>query len=247
MPAFFQMQKRSCFVSLLVIVSLLFLFLPSAAQMKPEAEPNDAKEQAQEVRVGENVEGSFQKDSDYDWFRLVVDKPGKNYLRLDLSAVPALDTNLRIYNAQGEQLFDINDGGPNEPETLAHFPVEPGTYFIRIYGGGKASKEKYILSTKITGPWQKGEEAEPNDRSETANELRLGESIAGYFLKDGDNDDYKLIVDKPGRHFIQVNLSAVPKVGTRFILRDAKGNRLMSIDENYDNQPESLEIGRAHV
>ena len=198
-----------CFSS--VFISLL-LIMPALAQVKPEAEPNDNREQAQEIRIGESVGGYFQKDYDYDWYKLTVDKSGKNYLQADLTAVPGIDAYLYVHDANGQQLKEINDAPENGAESIIRFPVESGIYYIRVYGYGKAVKGKYALSTKITGPWEEGWESEPNDRRESANDLKLDRTVQGYFDHKRDEDWYKLIIDTPGKSLVLIELSAVPGV-----------------------------------
>jgi hypothetical protein len=167
---FFLYCCSSVFISLLLV-------LPAPAQVKPEVEPNDRREQAQEIRVGENIEGSVQQNNDDEWYKLAVDKPGKNYLQVDLSAVPEIDTYLYIYDANGQKLVEVNDAPQNGAESIIGFPVEPGIYYIGVLGYSKAVKEKYILTTKIIGPWQEDQESEPNDRREQANEIEGSDQL----------------------------------------------------------------------
>ena len=221
-------------------MAVLFLFSTGLAQVKPEAEPNDRREQAQEIRVGDTVEGLFQKDQDDDWFKLTVDQPGKNYLQVDVSAVPEIDTYLYIYDAEGKRLTEINDAPKNGPESLTHFPVEPGFYFIRVYSSGKATSEKYNLTIKITGPWREGWESEPNNSRERADELSLGKTISGYFQQKHDEDCYRLINDNPGRSLVQIDLSALPGVDSEIRVYNEKGNRIWSADDIDKDGPESI-------
>jgi len=226
-----------CFSS--VFTSLL-LVLPALAQVKQEVEPNDRREQAQEIRVGESVEAGVQKDDDEDWFKLVVDKSGKNYLQVDVTAVPKVDIYLYIYDEANQRLAEVNDRGENEPESLTYFVVEPGTYFIRVYLYGKATQEKYILTARITGPWREGWEAEPNNNREKANELKLGQSMNGYFQNKHDYDWFKLINDRPGKSLVQIDLSGVSGVDSEIDIRNEKGNRIWEVDDTDKDGPESI-------
>jgi hypothetical protein len=223
--------------------SLVIAFLsPSRAlaQVKSEVEPNDNREQAQEIRIGDSVEGYFQKDYDYDWYKLTVEKSGKNYLQADLSAVPGIDNCLYVHDANGQQLKEINDAPENGDESIIRFPVESGIYYIRVYGYGKAVKGKYALSTKIAGPWQEGWESEPNDRRESANDVPLGRSAQGYFDHKRDEDFYKLIIDAPGKSLVQIELSAVPGVNSEIYLYNDKGSEIWRANEADVNGPESI-------
>jgi hypothetical protein len=235
-------RKREALFRLGLLSSLIpLIFLsPAGAQVKPETEPNDNREQAQEIRVGDAVEGEFQQDRDNDWFKLIVDKTGKNYLQVVLSAVPEVDTYLSLLNAQGQALTDTNNAPKSEAESIDHFPVEPGSYYLRISARGKAAGEKYTLTTKITGPWQDGWETEPNDRSDAANSLKWGQSIQGYFDHRSEEDWFKLDNDLPGRTLVRVDLSAVSGVNSELSLHDERGNRVWRANDNKENAPESI-------
>jgi hypothetical protein len=205
-----------------------------------EAEPNDRREQAQEIRLGENIGGGVQQNNDDDWYKLAVDKPGKNYLQVDLSAVLEIDTYLYLYDANGQRLVEVNEAAKNAAESIARFPVESGFYYVRIYLGGKATQEKYTLTTKITGLWQEGWEFEPNDSRERANDLKLGQSVQGYFDHKRDEDYYELTIDAPGKTLIQIDLSAVPEVNGQIQLYNDKRRTLWSVNDTEKNGPESI-------
>jgi len=230
-----------CVYSAMIGLFFIFCCISSArAQVKSETEPNDNWEVANEIRIGESIEGYFQKDNDYDWYKFVVNKPGKNYIKIDLSGVPGIDSELRLCDEKVNTLWDVRDSDKDGPEQIVHFPVSPGIYYLRIYGGGKAAKEKYILSTRITDPWQEGQESEPNDRRESANELKLGQVVGGFFEKRNDDDWYKLIVDQPGKSLVRIDITAVLGVDSRLVLRDESGRNIWETNETRENVPESI-------
>ena len=233
-------RKKSFVFGLALVLILLLPILPARAQVKPEVEPNDNRNQAQEIRVGDTVEGQFQKDRDDDWFKLTVEKSGRNYLQVDLSAVPEIDTYLQLYSESGQRLVEVNDASKNEVESITHFTVESGVYYIRAYSEGKATEEKYTLTVRVTGPWQEGWESEPNGRRESANDILLDRSIQGYFDQERDEDWYKLTNDAAGRSLVRIDLSAVPGVNTELDLHDEAGKRIWSVNESKENGPESI-------
>ncbi len=227
----------SCFLS--VFISL-WLVLPALAQVKTEVEPNDRREQAQEVRIGDTVEGGIQQNNDDDWYKFTVDQTGKNYLRVDLSAVPEVDGRLYLLDANGRTLLDVNEARKNEVETIAFFPVEPGTYYVHVYSAGKATAEKYSLSLKLDGTWQEGQELEPNDRREQANDLPLGQSVEGHFQYHGDYDYFRLLVNQPGKQEIHIDLSALPDYDQQFRIYDKDGKELWRAVQAAKGEPESV-------
>jgi hypothetical protein len=52
-----------------------------------EFELNDQKEWANELKLGESVEGLFPETGDQDWYKLTVNIPGKNIIRIDLKVL----------------------------------------------------------------------------------------------------------------------------------------------------------------
>jgi hypothetical protein len=234
--------KKKWIVSRGFLMFFLIVFLGSFAwpQAQSEMEPNDSREQAQEIHVGDSIEGYLQKDNDNDLFKLTVDQPGKNYLQVDLSAIPDVDTHLYLLDARGQRLIEANNARKNGAESIAHFPVVQGIYYIRVLSYGKATTAKYALHTQFTGPWQEGQEEEPNDQREAANDLKMGKSVEGYFGRNGDEDYYKVTIDQPGKTLVQIDLSAVPQVDGRLTLCNEKGFNIWDTDETKDGGPESI-------
>lgn len=191
-----------------VLISLL-LVLPSPAQVKSEVEPNDKREQAQEIRVGQSVEGFFQVAQDSDYFRFALDGPGKTVIKVDLSAVPGVFVYLRLYDEQGKEIW-LENG--SDPLSIFNLALPQGTYFVAAWGNPANVQNKYVLAVKALGPWKEGQEAEPNNDIAAATEIRLGQSVEGYVHWGSDSDYYKLVIDKPGKNSLQVDLSGVPSV-----------------------------------
>jgi hypothetical protein len=224
----------------LMFFLIIFWGSPAWPQARSEVEPNDSREQAQDIRVGDSINGGMQKDNDNDWYKLIVDEPGKNYLQIDLSAIPDVDFFIYLLDARGQRLIEVNDSPKGEAESIAHFPIAQGTYYIRVISYGKATTAKYALRTQLTGPWQEGQEEEPNDQRESANDLQIGQSVEGYFERNGDEDYYRVTIDQPGKILVRIDLSAVPGVDERLTLRDEKGHNIWDINELREGEPESI-------
>ena len=135
--------RSRCLFSAFLGLFFVFSFLLSAqAQITKESEPNDTREQAQEIRIGDSVEGYFQKDYDHDWYKLTIEKSGKNYLQADLNAVPGMNTYLYLHDANGQKLVEVNDEPQNGAESIIGFPVEPGTYYIEVLGWSPCGRSR---------------------------------------------------------------------------------------------------------
>jgi hypothetical protein len=83
-------------------------------------------------------------------------------------------------------------------------------------------------------------EAEPNDQWEQANEIRLDETIEGFFQKRNDSDWYKLVVTQPGKSIIQIELSAVSGTDSFVEIYNEENDFLVRADRGEEGEPEKL-------
>jgi hypothetical protein len=185
--------------------------------LQSELEPNDKKEWANELELGEDIKGFFQETGDKDWYKLTVNIPGKNIIRIDLSAVPEVNSYIQIYDEKGQRLKTYNAGKKGEAEAIINLGVTEDIYYIEVIAySGMNQNDSYTLKTQLIGPWQEGQEFELNDKKEWANELELGEDIKGFFQEKGDKDWYKLTVNIPGKNIIRIkHIMQVKKVKPR--------------------------------
>ena len=150
-----------CLIFLLVILFICLLFT-SQAYLQSELEPNDTKDQANELKLGEDIKGFFQEKDDRDWYKLIIKKLGKNIIRIDLSAVPGVDSSMVIYDEKGSYLKRYNVGGKGETEAIINLGVTEGIiYYIEVIAhSGMNQNDSYTLKTQWIGPWQEGQEFE---------------------------------------------------------------------------------------
>jgi len=235
-------KARLCAYIFPIQFLILVLCIATAGLAFPqtESEPNDRREQANEIRLGGSATGHFQKRGDYDWFKLVIEKPGKNIIHIDISGVPGVDVSLEICDEAGHSLKRASESSKGEPERITGFGVTEGTYYINAYGRDINDKDPYTLSTRLIGPWEEGKEFEPNDSNRQANEIRLGERVQGLFQAENDTDWYKLVIDRPGRSIIRVDLSGVSGVNSVLHINDSQGNQMKRSDMQRQGEPEEI-------
>jgi hypothetical protein len=224
---------------------LFFLgFAGSAgAQVKQESEPNNSYEEANEIRLGETIEGTFQEDWDRDYYKLIVDKSGKNCLDIGLTAVPGVNSRLQIIDQDQHVLWDVDDGPEGEPESAKYFTVTEGTYYISVQGNHKNIENKYVLSTRLLGPWQKNQEAEPNEEAKWATEIKLNTQVTGRINRNSDVDYFILKVPQPGIDIILIQLSCVPEVHYYLDISDEKESALENLSwEGTEKGPEIVKM-----
>ena len=206
-----------------------------------ELEYNNTKNQSNEIKLGESVEGFFQEKGDKDWYKLIIEKPGKNIIRIDLSAVPEVNSDIHIYDEKGNHLKEYNVGKKGEAEAIINLGVTEGIYYIEVRAySGMNQNDIYTLKTQLTAPWQEGQEFELNNKKDWANELKLGEDIKGFFREKGDKDWYKLTVNIPGKNIIRIDLSAVPEVNSDIHIYDEKGNHLKEYNVGKKGEAEAI-------
>jgi len=214
------------FVFLLLLVLLFYLNFPILAQVRTESESNNRREEANEILLGETLEGLFQTKDDHDWYKLIISQAGKNIIRVDLSGVPNVNAALDIYSETGTWLKHADLTREGQPEAIINFGVEEGIYYIVARGYQMNETDKYTLNTKLIGPRQEGQEFEPNDKQEMANEIHLGERMEGFYHPVNDHDWYKLAVEQPGKNVIRIELSGIAGVNSFFTICDDSGKIL---------------------
>jgi len=233
-------RVRKYMSSALSFPLMILILIPCLVHSQTESEPNDQLEQANEIRLGETVEGFFQEKNDDDWYKLVIDKPGKNIIRIDLSGVSEVNVRLAIYDEAEHRLKRTNATRKGGPEAITNFGVSQGIYFINVYGGDINDKDPYTLSTQLIGPWEEGQEFEPNDQREQANEIRLGETVKGLFQPEDDPDWFKLVIDRSGKSIFRVDLSGVPGVNSKLNIHDSQGSRIKRLNMRSHGEPEEI-------
>jgi signal transduction histidine kinase len=134
-------RTKSSLLCLASVFISVLLVLPAWAQVKQETEPNDTREQAQEIRIGDSVEGYFQKDYDHDWYKLTVEKSGKNYFHADLNAVPGMNTYLNLYDAKANSSLRSMTNRKMELNPLSAFPWSRESTTSRSSAGIQQSKK----------------------------------------------------------------------------------------------------------
>jgi hypothetical protein len=207
-----------------------------------EFEINNEIEYANTIQLDKTIKGKFQAFNDEDWYKLAVTKPGKNILRIELSAVPDMQSALGIYDAEGNSLkqTDINPEG--QPEVIVNMGVTEGTYYIRASESGGTTNETdfYSLTARLVGPWKEGQEFEVNDDREQANQLKLGRDIAGYAHPWDDRDWFTFTVPPPGIDIFVAELSEIPGVDTSLQLYDENDNLLKETNIGEKGEKETL-------
>ncbi len=183
-----------------------------------EVEPNEKTGQAMEIKDSCVVSGTLEaaaepKKRAVDWYKIAPQ--GIKVLKLRLSAVAADDVSLTFLDADRNELFGVDSGGSGEGEVYPNLTIELGAY-LRVRGAAGGKGGAYRLGLEFSEPVT-GQEVEFNGRYSTANELKVGEQVAGYLGHKRDEDWYLVnCKDLATGSVLRIDLAAV--AGVRFAL-----------------------------
>jgi hypothetical protein len=117
-------------------------------QVLQESEPNDEREQANLLPLGESIEGHME-GSWYDWYRVDIPAAGKNLLRVDLTGVPEVNLRLALYDAAGSRVQEVTATEGGGPESLINVGVTQGTYYVCVTADwGSNTTDPYRLTAQ---------------------------------------------------------------------------------------------------
>lgn len=214
-------------------------------QGRTEFEPNNQRVDATPFEM-DSIQGAISPAGDADWYKIGIATEAKSLLRAELSGVPAMDLTLTLKDGLGNDLLLVDNSGKEQPEVLTGYGVAPGDYFLVVAEktGKKADgRNSYTLSKKLI-PGQAGLEWEPNDSTGTAQALKVGASVDGYFAPKGDVDWYEFNVYQKGA--VELDLTGVVNVAATMTLFDQDYRQIASVSAAKPGDPVALtrELGR---
>ncbi|MCP3104399.1 ABC transporter substrate-binding protein [Myxococcus sp. K15C18031901] len=223
-----------------------------------ELEPNDELYKATPLTAGSFREGFISPKGDVDHFVLRTTEPV--LAKVELSGVERLDLVLSMVEppqGDGQQetvLLRANDGGLKEPERLNNVACNASCWF-RVEGASRKVDGKWVKDFEnaeqpyrisiTTVPDNGGEEREPNNTVERAQELTPGKAVRGTVYPVKDTDYYRLdLSDRPVRTPLRATLLGILKVDVGLYLHrvqpDGKLSLVQTSDRAKGDQPESI-------
>lgn len=189
--------------------------VPTESSAPSETEPNDSAESATRIEIHKELrplKAELGTVSDVDWFA-ISGMSGAYEITVQPSS--ELDISLHLAGTQ----FSIpastyNVGGVGEQESIPLVFLNEGevVYFaLRSVGSGSGPYEIRLMRRIVSG----GLEAEPNDRRENANELKIGGQVQGMFDRSDDRDFYRIPSSDTDRYF-QVELTPASNLTQKF-------------------------------
>jgi hypothetical protein len=194
-------------------------------QGRTEFEPNNQRADATPFEL-DSIQGTISPAGDVDWYKVTIATDAKYILRADLSGVPGMDLTLTLKDALGNDILVVDNAGKEQPEVLTGYGVTKGDYYLIVAeksGKKSDSHNPYTLSKKLI-PWQPGLEWEPNDSTGTAQAVKVGDSVDGYFAPKGDTDWYEFNVYQKG--VVELDLTGIINVTPTITLFDQEYKQL---------------------
>ncbi len=195
------------------------LILKSRDAISEESEPNDSREDADTIRMDNEITGYFSpaynrlnENTEYlhreeDWFALDVNLKSDTprLMNVTLSGVSDVNSLLYIYNSDGELISMADNGGTGEPEAISGAGIKTtGTYYVMVASKGYSAnhEEPYALSITIK-EHESGNEMEPNNDFDSSNSFN--NSISGRIKSKDDKDVFLYqLSNGPGAYRIEL-------------------------------------------
>jgi hypothetical protein len=214
-----------------------------------EKEPNGSLSSATVIPAGHAITGFFSPGKDpvaltgeeEDWYSFEAGQDNM-VMRLDLTAVPGVDSIMEVYDERGVLIRRCDDNGPGDGETLANIGVKyKGVYYIDIKK--KDSVNNPAIPYTLLIDLQKHDdrmEMEDNDSPFTANSIPPEELIHGYINPSSDVDWYKLelLVERP--MLLNVNVTAVEGLDLRLEVFNSDRVTMMTANNFGAGQAETI-------
>ena len=182
----------SIILSLVIVLSIvstnmIFVF---AGTVK-ESEANNTDDNANAVSLGSSIIGSVSSSSDVDYYEFTVSKNG--YIEIEFSNPVLTNGNAKwavVVYKFAESLHEIHYHSISATKAKTELPkigVTPGTYYIKVQGGGDRESYKALVnnveySLKVVGDCV---EITPDNQVDLENKPNVSEVALGDVNNDG--------------------------------------------------------------
>lgn len=172
-----------------------------------EAEPNDAREQATPIGIGDQASGTIDRLGDGDNYTVQLSHQGE--LTASFTNIP---TNINIAFRVLDDAGRLVRGWQTAPQFGGTYATwvdikTPGTYVIEVRDGSNNafSNDAYTMTTHFMPT---ADPAEPNDVVDTATPLVWNQAMASNILPLGDVDYFKVEAVRQGQ--ITISFTSMP-------------------------------------
>ena len=163
-----------------------------------EIEPNNVKEQANLLTVGETISGSINSNGDVDWFSIYSD--GGTYtvntsVDGEYRESSGMKWVITVYDENSNEIFAFNVD--QEHPVPVDIELANGTYYISVNHpfDHSSNNDPYFLTVTESTNNSVSTEIESNNAKEQANLLTVGETMSGSINSNGDVDWFSIYSD----------------------------------------------------
>lgn len=221
-------------------------FEPAPVTRENEEEPNDAFDYAREIAPGVTIEGYYFPEKnilnapnanmrlapdlvEYDCFFIppLLGSAAPAALTIDLSATPAIDGAIRVYDEYGAFLFEHDTKGEGGSETIDYLAYPNGRgYYLAVYAKNRKANARFPYSLRtFLSAQEPDREYEPNNDPVTAMYIDEYMTYRGKIHYLGDEDCYRFVAKRMG---LIMRLRALDAILLKGTLKDAYGAVLKS-------------------
>jgi uncharacterized protein YjdB len=215
-------------ILVIAIFSAYMLFGQTpVAVAESELEPNNSIQSAQYIKTNMNYTGNLSTYNDVDYYKFVIDSPGKVYLSFRHEQVTSGSWYVKVLDASNNELsyFTAYSGDINVRSYYLRLPA--GTYYVRI-SANTHNDIDYGLTVNYS-PEGEGYEKEWNNSMSTAQAINTNHSYTGNLYSSSDVDYYKYVIDSPGKVYLNFRHEQVTSGSWYVKVLDASNNELTSL------------------
>jgi|GEM_PF-1264506 len=223
-------------------------FIPKLGYGINEIEPNNSKDKAVLIKIGEEKSGLISPKDDVDFYKITFEENETENFSIKLETLSNLDINFTLINEKLNNNKYINNFGWGQKEFYPFLNSQKGVYYIRVSGSIKSSdRDDPVYYLKLEKNLDKKDdtdiyyEAEYNDDKENPTELVDGYEIIGAFFPDNDKDWFKFDLYKDPLS-VDLSLSRVRGVDPVIELYDNNFNLIKVINDEDMDGGESVKL-----
>lgn len=214
-----------------------------------ESEPNDSVAHASAMQLGVRMDARIGSFKDVDWFRLDAVDAGAYRLHFEAehSGIGLLDSYwIGIGDAGGRILERLPLARKQDVQLDVKVPMEALTLVVQSSTGLVVGQGRYSLNmdalvgtpepTPTPAPAPADRETEPNDSAASADDLLVGERLAGSLGHFLDEDWFRIVPEADGRLRLTLDTRFDSRWFNRFEfeIMDAQGSVLRQISTGGD-------------
>jgi hypothetical protein len=167
--------------------------------------------------------------ADSDFYKVIFTDKAASY-EVVLSAVPGVNSILKIYSSNKKLLFNINEQLVGESEKLWELiPRDDFVYLEVSEKNGSNEKIPYVINFNKKQE-NKTEETETNNIEEDANIIKLNETKKGYISPRDDIDFYKIVFDDEKNHDFSIEIESFSNLDIIFTVINKKTGKEKKIN-----------------